>query len=53
MHQPVDIPNENSAARVVASLTKETVLSSFRMTTGDQYFVFAVKTASSEYVIMC
>lgn len=44
-------PNEQVAAEVVESMTNEKSLSSTRMTTGDQYFVFDVKTASSEYVI--
>jgi len=44
-------PNEEIAAVVVASMMNEKVLSSIRMTTGDQYFVFATKTTTSEYVI--
>lgn len=43
--------NENIAANTVASMTNEDVLSSTRLTTGDQYFVYAVKTVYSEYVI--
>lgn len=45
------LPSENIAATVVASMTDEKILSSTRMKTGDQYFVYAVKTADSEYVI--
>jgi hypothetical protein len=44
-------PSEDTAAYVVASMTNEKVLSSIRMTTGDQYFVFDIKTSTSEYVI--
>lgn len=45
------LPNENIAAHVVASMMNEKVLSSSRLATGDQHFVFAVKTSSSEYVL--
>jgi hypothetical protein len=45
------IPNEEVASGVVEAMTNEKVLSSIRMTTGDQYFVFAIKTANSDYVI--
>lgn len=45
------IPNENIAASVVASMTNEKVLSSIRLATGDQHFVFTVKTTSLEYVL--
>jgi hypothetical protein len=45
------LPNEDIAADVVASMTNEKVLSSHRLATGDQHFVFAVKTSSSEYVL--
>jgi len=44
-------PSEDIAAAVVTSMTNEKVLSSTRMKTGDQYFVFAVRTTNSEYVI--
>jgi Ser/Thr protein kinase RdoA (MazF antagonist) len=44
-------PNEQVAAAVVTSMTGEQVLSASRMTTGDQNFVYAVKTEDSEYVI--
>lgn len=44
-------PNKDIAAEVVSSMTNEKVLSSSRMTTGNQYFVFDIKTTSSEYVI--
>lgn len=46
-----NIPNETIAASVVNSMTNETVLSSIRMLTGEQYFVFDIKTVHSEYVI--
>jgi hypothetical protein len=45
------IPNENTAATVVASMMSEKVLSSHRLVTGDQHFVFAVKTSNAEYVL--
>lgn len=44
-------PSEQIAATVVAAMTNEKVLSSTRMTTGEQHFVFAIKTKNSEYVI--
>lgn len=44
-------PDEDIAAIVVTSMTNEKVLSSTRMTTGEQYFVFDIKTTNSEYVI--
>src|SRR3990167_7702547 len=44
-------PTEEIAASAVASMTHEKVLSTTRMTTGDQYFVFAIKTINAEYVI--
>ncbi len=45
------IPNEKIAADVVNSMTNEKVLSISRMKTGDQHFVFALKTSLSEYVL--
>jgi len=51
MNTPSTSPDENIAATVVASMLGEKVLSSIRLTTGDQHFVFAVKTASLEYVL--
>lgn len=45
------MPDEKVAADVVSSMTNETVVSSARMTTGDQHFVFAVTTESTEYVL--
>jgi len=51
MNQSNAFPNEEIAAEVVTAMTHEKVLSSIRMTTGDQYFVFAVKTTNNEYVI--
>ena len=44
-------PNKDIAAKVVTSMTDEKALSSVRMTTGDQYFVFVVKTTHTDYVI--
>lgn len=44
-------PNEEVAAKVAAAMTNEKVLSSLRLTTGDQYFVFAINTSHSKYVI--
>ncbi|KTD45208.1 Phosphotransferase enzyme family protein [Legionella quinlivanii] len=44
-------PNENIAASVVASLVNEKVFSSIRLATGDQHFVYAVKTLDAEYVL--
>lgn len=44
-------PNEAIAGSVVNAMTNEKVLSVSRMTTGDQYFVYAVKTINTEYVI--
>ncbi len=50
MTQP-NVPTSSIAADVVAAMTHEPVLSSMRMTTGDQHFVFAVQTAKTEYVL--
>lgn len=44
-------PSKIIASSVVESMTGEEVISISRMLTGDQNFVFAVKTADSEYVI--
>lgn len=51
MNTPLISPDENIAATVVASMLGEKVLSSIRLATGDQHFVFAVKTESLEYVL--
>lgn len=45
------IPNEEIASKVVSSMTNEKVISVTRMTTGDQYFVYALKTIDREFVI--
>lgn len=45
------LPNENIAAIVVAAMIGEKVLSTHRLTTGDQHFVFAVATSHAEYVL--
>jgi fructosamine-3-kinase len=44
-------PNKDIASAVVTSMTNEKVLSSIRMKTGEQYYVFDIKTTESEYVI--
>lgn len=44
-------PSKQIASSVVKSMTGEEVISTSRMVTGDQNFVFAVTTADSEYVI--
>ena len=46
-----DLPTEQIASAVVSAMTGEDILSSNRLPTGDQNFVFAVKTTDSEYVI--
>ncbi len=44
-------PNEQIASSIVHSMIGEVVLSSTRMATGDQNFVYAVKTHDTEYVL--
>ncbi len=44
-------PNENAASSVVHLMTGEKVISVERMATGDQNFVYAVKTSAAEYII--
>src|SRR6478672_5204164 len=44
-------PTEEIASSVVFSMTGENVLYLKRMITGDQHFVYEVKTEKSEYVI--
>jgi len=44
-------PDETIAAAVAAAMTNESVVSASRLTTGEQNFVFSVKTTISEYVI--
>ena len=44
-------PNEQVASSVVQSMMGELVLSSTRMVTGDQNFVYAVKTSAAEYIL--
>lgn len=44
-------PNENIASSVVQAMTGELVLSALRLATGDQNFVYAVKTPVVEYVL--
>src|SRR3990167_351737 len=44
-------PTEEIAFSVVLSMTGENILYAQRMATGDQHFVYAVKTEKSEYVI--
>jgi fructosamine-3-kinase len=45
-------PNEQISSSVVHSMTGEQVLSATRMATGDQNFVYAVKTSTAEYVLL-
>ena len=51
MTTPDTLPNEQIAASVVSSMTDEAVKSVIRMATGDQNFVFGIKTTDDEYVI--
>lgn len=51
MITPNAYPDAQVAATVVTSMTGEQVISTSRMTTGDQYYVYAVNTPESEYVI--
>jgi Ser/Thr protein kinase RdoA (MazF antagonist) len=51
MNTSSTFPNKDIAAAAVTSMTNEKVMSSIRMATGDQYFVFAIKTTNSGYVI--
>lgn len=44
-------PNEHIASFVVSAMTGEQALSATRMATGDQNFVYAVKTSKAEYVL--
>ncbi|EHL32690.1 aminoglycoside phosphotransferase family protein [Legionella drancourtii] len=44
-------PNEQIASSVVRSMTGEQVLSAMRMVTGEQNFVYAVRTPAAEYVL--
>lgn len=44
-------PNEVIASSIVANMTQENVISATRFTTGDQFFVYAVKTENHEYVL--
>ncbi len=44
-------PTQEVASSVVFSMTSENILHTQRMATGDQHFVYAVKTENSEYVI--
>lgn len=51
MDTDTPIPNEQITSSVVHSMTGEQVLSVTRMATGDQNFVYAVKTTAAEYVL--
>jgi Ser/Thr protein kinase RdoA (MazF antagonist) len=51
MNTQLITPNAEIAAFIVTSMTNEEVLSSIRMTTGEQYFVFDIKTSHSKYVL--
>lgn len=44
-------PSEQTSSSVVHAMTGEQVLSATRMATGDQNFVYAVKTSAAEYVL--
>lgn len=44
-------PNEQISSSVVHAMTGDPVLSATRMETGDQNFVYAVKTSAAEYVL--
>jgi hypothetical protein len=47
----ISLPNEQISSSVVHAMTGEPVLSATRMATGDQNFVYAVKTSAAEYVL--
>lgn len=51
MTKPTEKPTTQIASSVVKSMTGEDVISAMRMATGDQNFVFSVKTVGAEYVI--
>lgn len=51
MNTPSLIPNEQITSSVVRAMTGEQVMSATRMVTGDQNFVYAVKTTAAEYVL--
>lgn len=51
MDTDTPIPNEQITSSVVHSMTGEQVLSATRLATGDQNFVYAVKTTAAEYVL--
>ena len=44
-------PNEHTASLIINAMTKENVLVVKRMVTGDQNFVYAVKTVKADYVL--
>lgn len=44
-------PTQEDAEKVVSLMTNIDTLSSMRLKTGEQYFVYAVKTTQSDYVI--
>jgi len=51
MNTDSQTPNEQIASSIVQSMTGELMLSSTRLATGDQHFVYAVKTSDTEYVL--
>jgi len=51
MESSLNTPNSKIAATVTAAMTQEKVISSTRLPTGEQNFVFAVETEHSSYVI--
>jgi hypothetical protein len=44
-------PNEQISSSIVHAMSGEQVLSAIRMATGDQNFLYAVKTSAAEYVL--
>lgn len=45
------VPNEKIAAEIVTSLLQENVIHAERMTTGNQNYVYALRTKTSDYVL--
>jgi hypothetical protein len=44
-------PNEQTITSILFAMTEEEVLSVTRMTTGEQHFVYAIRTPETEYVL--
>lgn len=51
MDTQLTVPNEKLAVSIVKSMTGEDACSSTRLATGDQHFVFAIKTKNEEFVL--